>query len=158
MPQVIITENQSAVTFNNVPASYENSFICRILEQAAKDGISIDMIAQSPATSDKISFGFTIDDNDMPKLLAITKNLELIPLTKAKQDSISPLINCGNVKVTVKSGKMVNNTGFAAKVFSALAKLNCCPLLITTGIDEISLLVGKSDKTDLERELELAFK
>jgi aspartokinase len=150
MINIIITENQSIVTFKNVPASYENSFIYGILEQAAKVGISIDMIAQSPATSDKISFGFTFGDDDMTKLMAIVNKQE-------RASFPAPLVTCGNVKITVKSRDMVDNSGFASKVFESLKKLDCLPLLITTGIDEISLLIHSSDRVDLERELSAAF-
>jgi len=148
--EIIITENQSVVTFNHVPAHYENTFILSALEQAANVGINIDMIAQSPATSDKISFGFTFADEDMPKLLAIINSLD-------NENVAAPLVNCGDVKITVKSEEMVGNSGFAAKVFRALKEIDCLPLLVTTGLDEISLLVRASDLADLEKELREAF-
>lgn len=148
--EIIITENQSVVTFNNVPAHYGNSFICNALEQAANVGINIDMIAQSPATSEKISFGFTFADVDMPKLLAIINALD-------HGNVAAPLVNCGNVKIAVKSEEMVGNSGFAAKVFDALKEIDCLPLLVTTGLDEISLLIRESDLPDLEKELREAF-
>jgi aspartate kinase len=133
MTNIIITENQSIVTLNNVP-------IHAVLEQAAAAGINIDMIAQAPATSDKISFAFTISDNDMTKLL-----------------SAQSFISCGNVKITVKSDEMAENTGFAAKVFAVLKKLGCRPLLVTTALDEISLLIEHRFRDDLERELKTVF-
>jgi len=148
--EIIVTENQSIVTFNHVPAHYENSFICNALEQAAAVGINIDMIAQSPATSDNISFGFTFADADMPKLLAIINALDHGKVA-------APLVNCGNVKIALKTEDMVGNTGFAAKVFDALKTIDCLPLLVTTGLDEISLLVHESALADLERELRKAF-
>ena len=148
MAEIIITKGQSIVTFNNVTATYENSFICRVLEQAAESKINIDMIAQSPTTDDKISFGFTFADNDTPKLLKIVKSGDCSAL---------PLINSGNVKVTVKSRDMIDNTGFASKVFSVLKKLDCLALLVTTGIDEISILIHESDCVDLEQALREVF-
>ena len=140
MTDIIITENQSIATFNSI----EPSYICSILEQAASAGISIDMIAQFPATSDKISFAFTFADDNMTKLLPIINKQE-------------KLVNCTNVKITVKSQEMVSGAGFASRVFSVLRELNCLPLLVTTGIDEIALLVHESSKTDLERELRKVF-
>ncbi|MCL2036326.1 MAG: aspartate kinase [Oscillospiraceae bacterium] len=149
MTQIIITEKQSIATFNNVPASYENSFIYGVLSKAAESGISIDMIAQSPATSDRISFGFTFEDAVLPGLLAI--------INKQEGSDIQPLVNFGNVKITVKSQEMIDSAGFASKVFGVLKEIDCLPLLVTTGIDEISMLVGEGSKTDLERELRKAF-
>ena len=145
MVEILITENQSVITFADINASYENSIICELLETAAEAGVSVDMIAQSPATSDKISFGFTVQDSDMTALLPSVTKLAL------------PLVNSGNVKVTVKSDEMVGHFGFAAKVFAVLKELDCRPLLITTGIDEISLLVRQCDRIDLERELRNVF-
>jgi aspartate kinase len=144
MTKIIITENQSIVTFKNVPAAYESSFICDILEQTARAGISVDMISQSPATSDKVSFGFTFDDENTAKLLPIIKEH-------------NKMVNSGNVKIAVKSQDMITGTGFASKVFAVLKGLNCLPLLVTTGIDEISLLVHQSDKADLESRLRKVF-
>jgi len=142
--RIIITENQSVGTFNDISASYENSFICEVLDKAATAGINIDMIAQSPAISDKISVAFSFADDDMTKILPIINKQE-------------KLVTCGNVKVTVKSDEMINGVGFAARVFAVLKKLDCRPLLITTGIDEISLLVYDSCKNDLETELKKEF-
>jgi aspartokinase len=144
MTNIIITENQSIVTFNNVTATYENSFICDILEQAASAGVSIDMISQSTATSDKVSFSFTFADNAMTRLLPIIN----------KHDK---MLSTANVKITVKSQEMIDSAGFAGKVFSALKKTDCLPLLITTGLDEIALLVHQSNRIDLERELRASF-
>ena len=150
MTKVIVSENQSIITFNNIPASYENSFICNIFDETADAGICIDMITQSPATSDEISMGFTFADGDMPKALAIIK--------KHDKDGVSqPLVSCGNVKITVKSQEMVEGAGFASKIFSVLKTLDILPLLVATGLDEISLLVYESSSVDLERELKKVF-
>ncbi|MCL1904163.1 MAG: aspartate kinase [Oscillospiraceae bacterium] len=151
MTDIIVNENQSIVTFNNVAASYENSFICGILERAAKSEISIDMISQAPATSERISFGFTFYDDDLTKLLSIINSCQL------SEANCKPLVNSGNVKVTVKSREMIDNAGFAEKVFAVLRNINCVPLLITTGIDEISLLVQGSAGNDLAKALSETF-
>jgi aspartokinase len=67
------------------------------------------------------------------------------------------MINVGNVKVTIKSDEMVNATGFASRVMSILREMDCLPLLVTTGIDEISLLVYESECVDLEKKLKETF-
>lgn len=148
--EIRITEGVSIVTFNNVPAHFENTFICEVFEKAAAAGINIDMISQAPATSEKISFGFTFSDNDMPKLLSIINHI-------SDGETLVPMLNVGNVKITVKSEEMISNVGFASKVFLTLKNIDCLPLLITTGVDEISLLVYESDVPDLEKQLKKAF-
>jgi aspartokinase len=138
MTNIIITENQSIATFAG------GSSVCEILEQASRSGIVIDMIAQLPSASPECDLGFTFADSDMTAFLKIVK----------KQDKS---VSCGNVKVTVKSQAMITGTGFAAKVFAALKAADCSPLLITTGIDEISLLIHESSRTALEEILRKSF-
>lgn len=148
--EIKITESISIVTFNNVPSSFESTFICEVFEKAADAGINIDMISQAPATSEKISFGFTFSDDDMPKLLTIINNI-------SDDKTLVPMLNVGNVKVSIKSEEMINNVGFASRVFLILKKIDCLPLLVTTGIDEISLLVYESDIADLTKQLKETF-
>lgn len=146
--QVIITPGVSIVTFNNVSVSHQNTFICDVFEQSAEADINIDMISQAPAASEKISFGFTFSDEDMPKLIGIINRISR---------NLTPMINVGNVKVTVKSDEMINSTGFASRVMGVLRQMDCLPLLVTTGLDEISLLVYESECGDLEVKLKEAF-
>ncbi|MCL2019834.1 MAG: aspartate kinase [Oscillospiraceae bacterium] len=148
--QITVTQGISIVTFNNVPASCENSFINEVFEKSADAGINIDMISQSPATSDKISFGFTFGDDDMMKLLTIMNHI-------SSRAGLMPMLNVGNVKLTVKSSDMITGTGFASRVFRVLRDMDCLPLLVTTGLDEISLLVYENEYSDLEKKLKDAF-
>ena len=148
--QVIIAQGISIVTFNDVPNSYQNTFIYEIFEKAADAQINIDMISQAPATSDKISFGFTFPDDDIPKLLSIISQI-------SSSKDRTPMISVGNVKVTVKSDAMITGTGFASGVMKVLRDNDCLPLLATTGIDEIAVLVRESEATDLENKLKEIF-
>jgi aspartate kinase len=146
--QIITTPSVSIVTFNNVSVSHQNTFICEVFEQSAAAGINIDMISQAPAASEKISFGFTFSDEDMPKLISIINCISR---------NLTPMINVGNVKVTIKSDEMVGHTGFASRVMAVLRDMDCLPLLVTTGLDEISLLVYESECGDLEKKLKEVF-
>jgi aspartokinase len=134
MTQIIITENQSIATFAESP------HVCEVLEKAADAGIIIDMIAQVPSASGQAGLGFTFSDKNTAEFLKIVK----------EQDKS---VSCGNVKVTVKSEDMITGTGFASRVFSLLKSLDCSPLLVTTGIDEISLLIHESCRSSLEKSL-----
>ncbi|MDR0821090.1 MAG: aspartate kinase [Oscillospiraceae bacterium] len=146
-----VTENTSVVNFNDIPARFGGGFLSELFQNAAHAGINIDMISQAPSTADRISFGFTLSDSDMSKLLPLTSALA------DKYPKVTPLLNTGNIKITVHSDEMENETGFAAKVFSVLERLDIVPLLISTGVDEIALLVYESERTALETELESIF-
>ena len=51
----------------------------------------------------------------------------------------------------------MNGVGFAENVFGALAKAKANPILITTAVDEISVVVRESDSADFEKELRSIF-
>ena len=133
---ITVKENVSAVTFNNVPLY--KTIMEDTLTAVAEAGINIDMISMTAPTSERFGFGFTLDDDDMPKLLGVVKKL------KEKHD-ITPMINSSNRKIVIKTGVMETQAGFAAKVFNLLNKIDAMILLITTGVDEISVLIRESD-------------
>ena len=143
---ITVTENVSAVTFNNVPLY--KTIMEDTLTAVAEAGINIDMTAP---TSERFGFGFTLDDDDMPKLLTVVKRL------KEKHD-ITPMINSSNRKIVIKTGEMEAQAGFAAKVFNLLNKIDAMILLITTGVDEISVLIRESDGEAAEAGLRELFK
>lgn len=146
---ITVTENVSAVTFNNVPLY--KTIMEDTLTAVAEAGINIDMISMTAPTSERFGFGFTLDDDDMPKLLTVVKRL------KEKRD-ITPMINSSNRKIVIKTGEMEAQAGFAAKVFNLLNKIDAMILLITTGVDEISVLIRESDGEAAEAGLRELFK
>lgn len=146
---ITVTENVSAVTFNNVPLY--KTIMEDTLTAVAEAGINIDMISMTAPTSERFGFGFTLDDDDMPKLLTVVKRL------KEKHD-ITPMINSSNRKIVIKTGEMEAQAGFAAKVFNLLNKIGAMILLITTGVDEISVLIRESDGEAAEAGLRELFK
>ena len=146
---ITVTENVSAVTFNNVPLY--KTIMEDTLTAVAEAGINIDMISMTAPTSERFGFGFTLDDDDMPKLLTVVKRL------KEKHD-ITPMINSSNRKIVIKTGGMEARAGFAAKVFNLLNKIDAMILLITTGVDEISVLIRESDGEAAEAGLRELFK
>ena len=146
---ITVPENVSAVTFNNVPLY--KTIMEDTLTAVAEAGINIDMISMTAPTSERFGFGFTLDDDDMPKLLTVVKRL------KEKHD-ITPMINSSNRKIVIKTGEMEAQAGFAAKVFNLLNKIDAMILLITTGVDEISVLIRESDGEAAEAGLRELFK
>ncbi len=146
---ITVTENVSAVTFNNVPLY--KTIMEDTLTAVAKAGINIDMISMTAPTSERFGFGFTVNDEDMPKLLSVVKELR-------ESREITPMINSGNRKIVIKTGEMETQAGFAAKVFNLLNKIDAMILLITTGVDEISVLIRESDGDAAEAGLREMFK
>ena len=58
---------------------------------------------------------------------------------------VAPMINSGNRKIVIKTGEMTETVGFAARVFEILNRLDAMILMITTGVDEISMLIRDAD-------------
>lgn len=134
--KIEVTENVSAVSFNNVPLN--KTIMEDTLKAVADVGINLDMISMTAPTSEIFSFGFTVNDEDMPKLLKMNKQLKEI-------SGVSPMINSSNRKIVIKTGEMTETIGFAARVFRILNSLEAMILMITTGIDEISMLIRDAD-------------
>ncbi len=148
MTDIIITEQISVVTFGNIPFESESGFIFRLFQLATQENIIIDMISKASVSTDRTSVGFTFSDEDMPRMLRVLGSLSFFR---------PPLVSCGNVKFTVKSAEMCGATGFAMSVFDALAKSRITPILVTTAVDEISVVVRACEMNTLEEELRRIF-
>ena len=72
---ISVTESVSAVSFNNVPLY--KTIMEDTLTAVANAGINIDMISMTAPTSEIFSFGFTVDDEEMPKLLSVASCVAL---------------------------------------------------------------------------------
>ena len=144
MTDIKVYENVSIVTFSDVPS--RKRFVSTTLTAVAESGINIDMISQTPPKSDMFSFGFTFSYDDIPTLLTVLPKITAV-------HGITPCVNSGNVKIVIKSEKMIDQAGFAAKVFEACENICADVMLITTSVDEISLLVGDSFATTLPEEI-----
>ena len=148
MTTITVTEGVSIITFANIPYDSESEFICSIFSAAARENVVIDMISKAPVSAESTSIGFTFNDSDMPKILKVSNEVKPVK---------PPMINSGNVKFIIKSAEMVDGVGFAENVFKALAAAKANPILITTALDEISVVVRESDSTDFDTELKKVF-
>ena len=145
MTDIKVFEGISSVAFNGRLGVEDGVY--SIFNRIGEGGIDVDMISLELTANDTVSTGFTVSDEDLAKLL---------PLIRSK-DITTPIVNCGNVKFVIKSEEMVGRPGFAAKIFNRLKAADCVPLMVTTGIDEISILVRDSDSMDAGRALNEIF-
>lgn len=146
--KIEVTENVSALSFNNVPLN--KTIMEDTLKAVADSGINVDMISMAAPSSEIFSFGFTVNDEDMPKLLKMSKQLKEI-------SGVSPMINSSNRKIVIKTGEMTETIGFAARVFRILNSLEAMILMITTGVDEISMLIRDADADSVVAAFEKEF-
>ena len=119
----------------NIPADI--SFVSEVFEKIAEMGVDVDMISLSPVQSSMTSLSFTINDDDLIKILGYT--------SKLNDGSIKPIVSSGNCKISVNDPGMENCPGVAARIFRCAADVGTDIRLITTSESQISLLVTKSD-------------
>ena len=100
-------------------------------------GVDVDMISLSPAQSSRTNLSFTINDDDLVKILSYTSKLD--------DGAVKSVVSSGNCKISVNDEAMINCPGVAAKVFAGAAKAHTEIRLITTSESQISMLVTKSD-------------
>lgn len=142
MTDIKVFEGITSVAFSEKLS--DNISAYDIFDRIGAGNIDIDMISVELALNDTLFIGFTLSDEDLP---------ELLPLIRSENIS-TPAVNCGNVKFVIQSEDMINCPGYAARVFKGLKEAGCTPLLITTSVDEISILVRDSDSGDVGIALE----
>ena len=134
-PSITVSDDITLITLHNIPANID--FVSEVFENIAAMGVDVDMISLSPVQSSKTSLSFTVNDDDLMKILGYT--------SKLNEGSIKPIVSSGNCKISVNDPGMENCPGVAAKVFKSAAKVGTDIRLITTSETQISLLVTKSD-------------
>ncbi len=144
MKDIQLFESVSVVTFSDVPSG--TSFMSEVLSVVAAAGINIDMISRTPPKSEMFSFGFSFSDYDFATLLTAMGKITAV-------HNITPFVNSGNTKIVIKSSEMIEHAGFAAKVFRITESTDVQVLLVTTGVDEISLLVSSDNAQELYNKL-----
>ncbi len=144
MTEINTFDGYSAVTFSDIPANI--GFETAVLKAVAQAGINIDMISQTPPRSDRVSFGFSFSDDDIPNLLKIMGKI-------TPESGVTPFVTSGNVKIRILSDEMCDQAGFAAKVFGLIDSVSAEVLMISTGNDEICMLVPESCCEDIQQAL-----
>ncbi len=132
---IAVSDDITLITLQNIPADID--FVAEVFENIAGMGIDVDMISLSPVQSSMTSLSFTINDDDLMKILGYT--------SKLNDGTIKPIVSSGNCKISVNDPEMENCPGVAARVFRSAAKAGTDIRLITTSETQISLLVTKSD-------------
>ena len=135
MQSIVVSDDITLITLQNIPADMD--FVSEVFEKIAEMGVDVDMISLSPVQSSMTSLSFTINDDDLMKILGYT--------SKLNDGTIKPIVSSGNCKISVNDPEMENCPGVAAKVFKSAEKAGTDIRLITTSETQISLLVTKSD-------------
>ena len=138
MEQTIITtlSDITLVTLQNCPAGLTS--IAKIFQKICDLGVNVDMISLAPTHGAYTTISFTINDEDLGKILKFTSALY-------DNQDIKTIVSSGNYKISVYDERMKNTPGVAAKVLISAADVNPDIRLISTSDVEISLLVTAAD-------------
>ncbi|MDP4119962.1 MAG: hypothetical protein Q8876_02780 [Bacillota bacterium] len=141
-PRITVNENITLITLHNIPS--EITYISDIFEDIAKLNVDVDMISMSPVQSDLTSLSFTINDDDLTKLL---------------ENSVfqKPIVSSGNRIISIFDSAMSGTPGFAAKVFKAASSANADIRIITTSEVQISILTTEADYDETYKAILHAF-
>ncbi len=118
----------------------------------AENGINIDMVIQSAMRHNRNDIAFTIERNEMERVLPIVKGLvEKIGATG---------MACGNdvAKVSIVGAGMQSNPGVAAAMFEALAGENINIQMISTSEIKVSCIINEQEITRAVQALHRKFK
>lgn len=129
------SENITLVTLRNLPNQITT--IAKVFCAVAEAGVNVDMITQTQAHKNKVDLSFTVEDAD---LVSTISALSIFKESGVVTDLLS---SCS--KIVYLDEKMCQTPGYGAKVFSALAKVGIEPLIITTSVTDISVLLEHGD-------------
>ena len=100
-PTIVVNDDITLVTLQNIPADI--GFVTEVFEKIAAMDIDVDMISLSPAQSAETSLSFTINDDDLVKILSYT--------SKLNNGTIKPIVSSGNCKISINDAGMENCPG-----------------------------------------------
>lgn len=134
---ITLKDDVTLISLQDSPADI--ALVSQIFQMISDAGIDVDMISQTPPHGSIPSLSFTVSGEDFGKVLGISTELrELNPELKLN-------VSSGNCKISIFGEAMRGTPGVAAKVFSAVSKVNADIRMITTSEVDISLLVVKAD-------------
>ena len=137
LERITVTESVALITLHKSPADVH--FISSVFSLIAENGINVDMISQTAPLGGEISISFTINDEDLAKVLNLSAKL------RADYSNVKLVVSNGNAKISLYDEKMRDIPGVAAQAFKLIAKSNADVRLITTSEVDISILVAQSD-------------
>lgn len=135
--QIEYLEDVALVTINNIPNKTEN--VSFILNEIASRDVTVDMICQTAPYKDKINLSFTVPQDNLSDVIAVTNAFRSVA------PDISTDLNGNNTKFILIGEGMRNTPGVAAELFALLASADISVKLITTGETEISCLIDIKD-------------
>ncbi|MCL2579601.1 MAG: hypothetical protein FWE32_06170 [Oscillospiraceae bacterium] len=147
--QIDICEDVTVVTLTNMPLSL--GVAVEAFSRIADAKIDIDMISQTSPAGDRVNLSFTCLDQDLRKVLEITKGI------KKRYPKIESLVSSGNVKIQLFGEEMRGMPGVFARALHALSDAKVEPQLITTSEIDISLLIVVSSLPAAMESLTSAF-
>ena len=130
-----IKEDVTQINVYKMPT--ETCFLSLLFSRFFLEEIEIDMISRPLTHTFNTHISFTIEDRHLKKAVKILTEL------KSQYSDLKFSICASNVKFCINTSKSIKST-VAATIFDKFCALNIEILLISTGENELSLLVSNS--------------
>ena len=147
--KITMVDDVALLTFHKIPNDWQ--VLSKIFTSLANAHVNLDMISQSAPQGHQIDISFTLRVDQLVEVLG------LINQFKALLDGLSPMVSNGNCKIQLHGEEMREMYGVAARAISAVAGVGAELTMISTGEEEISLLVPQADCMEAVHALEEAF-
>ncbi|MGN0172803.1 MAG: hypothetical protein ACI39F_00030 [Acutalibacteraceae bacterium] len=128
-----IKEDVTQINVYKMPA--ETCFLSLLFSRFFLENIEVDMISRPLTHTFDTQLSFTINDRDLKQAVRILTEL------KKEFPELKFSICAGNSKINLKTDKN-NKSTIASLIFDKFCKLNIEILLISTGENEISILIS----------------
>ncbi len=134
-----VTDDVVLITIKHLPRKM--GAVAPIFESFASHGINVDLISQTPLSSDEsVDLSFSVAEKDL------NAALELVAAFRRMQQGVKVDVNPGNTKITLYGEPMRDTPGCAARIFRVLADIGTEVKLITTSEVEVSILIDSQDE------------
>lgn len=135
--RITVTESVALITLHKSPADIK--FIAYVFDLISENEINVDMISQTAPLGGEKSISFTINNDDLSKILGLTAKI------RTDYPNVKLIVSDGNAKISLYGENMREMHGIAANAFNLIAKVNADVRLITTSEVDISILIAQSD-------------
>lgn len=123
----------------------------RIFTDIADEGINVDLIVQSIRKEEENDILFTVNKNDLSRVLSILQ--QVLGQTGAKEVYYDEEV----AKISIIGAGMANSPGVAAKMFQALAEQDINIEIISTSEIKVSCLIRRDKITQAAEAVHKAF-
>lgn len=138
---IYVTDNVAYVTITGLPMG--EGVLPKLFGKISEANISLDLITQIVAHTNKMGVSFSLKDEDFMKLSPILKEL------RSSYKDLVITANTGNTKISVFGQHINDYAGVAQALFRILEECGVEPKVISTSEKDISILITEMNEDEI---------